>query len=98
MLVARRLVVEGRVQGVGFRAFVAGMAQREGLSGWVLNRPDGRVEILAEGESESVTRLERQVRRGPAGSRVERVEAFDDAPSGRAVGFAIRGSSDATGL
>lgn len=98
MLVARRIVVEGRVQGVGFRVFVAGMAQREGLSGWVMNRPDGQVEILAEGEAESVTRLERHVRRGPAGARVERVEVFDDAPAGRAVGFAIRGSPDATNV
>jgi acylphosphatase len=90
MLVARRFVVSGRVQGVGFRFFVAELAQREGIHGWVMNRGDGCVEAHAEGEREAVERFERQIRRGPPGSRVENVHVDDDVPSGRATGFAIR--------
>jgi len=90
MLVARRFVVSGRVQGVGFRMFVSDAAHVEGLTGWVLNRADGTVEVLAEGDREAVRRFEARLRRGPAGARIERVDADDDTPSGRASGFTIR--------
>ena len=90
MLVARRFVVSGRVQGVGFRFFVAEAAQGEGLHGWVMNRDDGCVEAHAEGEREAVERFERRIRRGPPGSRVETVQVDDDVPAGRATGFMIR--------
>src|SRR5262249_22503601 len=69
MRVARRYLVEGRVKGVGFRYFTEAAASREGLSGWVQNLPDGRVEILAEGEAEAVERFEHKVRHGPPGAR-----------------------------
>jgi acylphosphatase len=90
MRVSRRFVVTGRVQGVGFRFFVYEAARAEGLSGWVANRADGRVEIALEGDGESVDRVDRHIRRGPAGARVDHVEAFDDAPSDRYTGFEIR--------
>ena len=67
MRVARRYVVSGRVQGVGFRYFTQDAALREGVTGWVRNLPDGRVEALVEGE-EAVTRLERALRSGPRGA------------------------------
>ena len=70
MLVARRFVISGRVQGVGFRYFTQECALREGVTGWVRNLPDGRVEAHVEGESESVTRIERALRSGPGGARV----------------------------
>lgn len=90
MLVARRFRVSGRVQGVGFRFFAYETAQCEGVSGWVVNLADGRVDVLVEGDAEAVERVERQIRRGPRAARVEAVETHDEAPSGRYTGFEIR--------
>ena len=73
MIVARRLIVSGRVQGVGFRFFAREAAAAEGIHGWVANLSDGRVEVHAEGDRETVDRFERTIRRGPAGARVEHV-------------------------
>jgi acylphosphatase len=80
MRVARRFLVSGRVQGVGFRFFAADAARREGLAGSVRNLDDGRVEAIAEGESESVTRFERALRQGPSRARVEYVQVEDIDP------------------
>jgi len=88
--IARRYLVSGRVQGVGFRFFADAVARREGLHGWVQNLPDGRVEALAEGETEAVERFERAIGHGPSGARVERVEVDHTVPSGRESGFTIR--------
>lgn len=90
MRVARRYVISGRVQGVGFRFFAEAAAAREGLHGWVSNRPDGRVEIAAEGDAEALERFERHVRHGPPGARVDRVEIDDTTPGGRDTGFSVR--------
>src|SRR5687767_5392734 len=76
MRVARRFVISGRVQGVGFRYFTQDAARREGVAGWVRNRPDGSVEALVEGEAEAVTRVERAIRSGPRGARIDNVAAF----------------------
>jgi acylphosphatase len=89
MLTARRYVVSGRVQGVGFRYFVLEAAESEGLSGWVKNLPDGRVEVLAEGEREAVERFAGHVHRGPPHARVADVESSEEVPSGRFTGFRI---------
>jgi acylphosphatase len=88
--VARRFLVIGRVQGVGFRFFAEAAALRDGLHGWVRNLPDGRVEALAEGEAEAIERFERAIGQGPPGARVERVDVDHLAPSGREPGFSIR--------
>ncbi|CAN5670475.1 acylphosphatase [soil metagenome] len=90
MVIARRFIVSGRVQGVGFRFFVQDRAAVEGLHGYVRNLEDGRVEVLLEGDDESMLRVEAAIGRGPSGARVERVETEDVAPSGRATGFSIR--------
>jgi acylphosphatase len=82
MRVARRFVVSGRVQGVGFRWFTQDAASREGVTGWVRNLPDGRVEALVEGEAEAVTRVERALRSGPRGARVDDVAVDDEEPGG----------------
>jgi acylphosphatase len=82
MRVARRFVVSGRVQGVGFRYFTQDVARREGLTGLVRNLLDGRVEVLAEGDVASLTRLERAIRQGPSRARVERVEVDSVDPPG----------------
>ena len=90
MRVARRFLVSGRVQGVGFRFFVEARAAAEGVHGWVRNLADGRVETLLEGDSEAVDRIEAAVHRGPAGARVDDVVVEVMTPSGRATGFSIR--------
>jgi acylphosphatase len=92
MLVARRYLVSGRVQGVGFRFFAHDAAAVEGVSGWVANLPDGRVEVWIEGDDESVERVERKIRRGPPGARVADVETLEETPTGRYTGFDIRQS------
>ena len=77
------------MQGVGFRYFAESVAMREGLHGWVRNRPDGAVEARAEGDADAVERFERALRHGPPAARVEdvRVDAID--PSGRDTGFSV---------
>jgi len=72
-----RFLVHGVVQGVGFRWFVRRVAGRLGLSGLARNLPDGDVEVLAEGTPGALDELERDLRRGPSASRVERVEKSD---------------------
>jgi acylphosphatase len=90
MLIARRFLVSGHVQGVGFRFHVFEAARLENVQGWVRNLPDGGVEALVEGDREAVSRVERRIRRGPPSARVENVEVFDDVPSGRLDGFSVR--------
>jgi acylphosphatase len=89
MLVARRFVISGRVQGVGFRYFTQECALREGVTGWVRNLPDGRVEALVEGDAESVTRVERALRSGPGGARVQTVTVDVEDVSGAYDTFSV---------
>ena len=91
MLAARRFLVSGRVQGVGFRFFAQEAAALDGLAGWVRNLDDGRVEVLAQGEREALVRFERTIRRGPPGARVEDVTTtYEEAPTDHLSGFRIR--------
>ena len=90
MRVARRYLISGRVQGVGFRLFTEAAAAREGLHGFVRNLADGRVEVEAEGEAEAIERFERHVRQGPPGARVSQVQVDDAVPSYRETGFSVR--------
>jgi acylphosphatase len=90
MRLARRIIVSGRVQGVGFRYFAQAVASREGLHGWARNLPDGRVEISAEGDREALDRFEHAVRHGPPGARVDDVECTDTGASGHDSGFSVR--------
>ncbi len=69
-----QLTVRGRVQGVYFRASTQREARRLGLSGWVKNRPDGSVEVLAEGEEASIRELYGWAQKGPSAARVDRVD------------------------
>ena len=86
----RRYRVRGRVQGVGFRAFVWRQVQRLEVAGWVRNRRDGTVEVLADGTAEDHVTLYAMLEKGPSLSRVDGV---DVAPEGREheelVGFAV---------
>jgi acylphosphatase len=74
---AARWVVSGRVQGVGFRWFAVRLAEKTGVTGWVRNLPDGRVEIAAKGSAEALSELEKGLRAGPGTARVEGVEKSD---------------------
>lgn len=69
-LVGIHILVDGHVQGVGFRYFVYDFAQQKGLTGWVRNRWNGQVEILAEGLHTDLEALVEHVRRGPGRSMV----------------------------
>jgi acylphosphatase len=78
------VVVRGRVQGVGFRWFVREAARASGLSGWVKNRPDGSVEVVASGDDGSVSALRLALHSGPVGASVasvdDAVEVIDELP------------------
>lgn len=66
-------LIQGRVQGVGFRWFVHREASELALRGWVRNTEDGDVEVVAAGEAEDLAELRASLRRGPRGSRVDRL-------------------------
>jgi acylphosphatase len=82
MIVAKRFLIAGRVQGVGFRFFTEEHAAVEGVHGYVRNLPDGRVEAAFEGSDEAVERLVRWSRTGPEHARVDDVEVVVEAPAG----------------
>jgi acylphosphatase len=91
MMVARRYLVSGQVQGVGFRVFIEEAARREGLTGFVRNLDDGRVEAVAEGDAEEVARFERALHLGPPLARVAHVAVEDRPPEQKSGEFEIRG-------
>ena len=88
-LIARRVVVRGRVQGVFFRDSVRRQAESSGVSGWVANRADGSVEAVLEGEHDAVERLIEFCRRGPSRAEVESVDVSGEELQGLS-GFSIR--------
>ena len=81
--------VSGRVQGVGYRYFVYDHAMQLGLTGWVRNLQDGRVEVLAEGSTEALETLVAEMERGPGGARVKEVLTNWSAASGEFDRFGI---------
>ena len=83
-------LVVGRVQGVGFRAFVQYTATSLGLHGWVRNRWDGTVELTAEGERQQLDELLQSVRRGPRASNVTKVSTDWHQATGEFNGFRVR--------
>jgi len=90
-VIARRYLVSGRVQGVGFRWFVYRNAQRLRLKGWARNLPDGRIEIVAAGAEPDLAALEQLLRTGPDRARIDSVtvtEQVDDVSE--QAGFEIR--------
>lgn len=88
-LIRAHLLVHGRVQGVGFRAFVQSQAVRRELKGWVKNLPDGRVESEVEGDEALVNEFIRTVRRGPSLARVQNVDLEWINPHARDSSFEI---------
>jgi acylphosphatase len=88
-VIRRRLIVHGRVQGVGFRWAIARAAESRGVAGWAQNRADGTVEAVLEGEPDAVESLVRLTRDGPRGAHVERVEVAEEEPESLS-GFVTR--------
>ncbi|WP_229428776.1 acylphosphatase [Microvirga pudoricolor] len=90
---AAHILVHGRVQGVGFRAWVHHQAELRGLDGWVRNRRDGTVEAYFYGQDHAVEAMLEVCREGPSSARVDRVETLDGgkarADNGEARGFSV---------
>ncbi|RME24719.1 MAG: acylphosphatase [Deltaproteobacteria bacterium] len=87
--VSMHLYIEGRVQGVFYRASARDEARRLGLSGWVKNLPDGRVELLAEGPRDRLEQLLAWCRQGPPAARVDDVTVEWGEYSGSYDGFEV---------
>lgn len=91
MVAGRRLRIHGRVQGVGFRAFVYREAQLLGVEGWVRNRTDGTVEALVWGEQGTIETFLGRINEGPRWGRVDRMDVTIESESAaRLHGFNIR--------
>jgi acylphosphatase len=89
---ARRFLVRGRVQGVGFRWFVEREAFILQIAGWVRNNPDGTVEILAQGTRDQLAGLHSRLREGPRAARVDHVEVSEAQPVAGLTSFLIQGA------
>ena len=89
---ARRFLVRGRVQGVGFRWFVEREAHMLAIAGWVRNNHDGSVEVLAQGTRDQLLGLHSRLREGPRAARVDVVEVSDVRPVAGLSLFRIEGA------
>jgi acylphosphatase len=89
MMLARRFIVRGRVQGVGFRYFAVRAARSAGVVGTVRNMPDNTVEAIAEGTRQAIADFRRELERGPSYARVTGVDEIEMQASGRFTGFDI---------
>lgn len=78
MKITRRLLVSGRVQGVGYREAMCAAAARLGVTGWVRNRIDGSVEAAAHGEAQALDAFAAWARRGPPAARVDALREVED--------------------
>lgn len=87
---AAEIVVEGYIQGVGYRNFTQRKAEKLGLTGYVMNLRDGRVRVRVEGPLECIDDLVRDLERGPPLARVEKVTVTRVPPTGRFASFGIR--------
>lgn len=72
------VIIHGRVQGVGYRAWAQHQAQLHGLSGWVRNRRDGAVEAVMAGPDDAIAAMLKALAQGPQGARVNGIEHLDD--------------------
>jgi acylphosphatase len=89
---ARRFIVRGRVQGVGFRWFVEREAHILGIAGWVRNNADGSVEVLGQGSHDQLLGLRSRLRQGPRAARVDDVEELEAKPLPGLTTFRIEGA------
>jgi acylphosphatase len=84
------VIIHGRVQGVGFRAWVHHHAELNGLRGWVRNRPDGTVEALFSGSDFEVEAMVKACRQGPRGSHVAALDLRPGTDQPESPGFEVR--------
>ena len=91
-LLVWRIVVEGHVQGVGYRHFARRIALRFGVAGWVRNRRDGAVEMLVAGAADKIEAALAELRRGPLGAHVLDFRIVSISETERPIGFEIRGT------
>jgi acylphosphatase len=91
-VLARRFVVRGRVQGVGFRWFVEREAYTLGVAGWVRNTPDSTVEVFAQGTREQLAGLRSRLQEGPRAARVDAVTESEADPVCGLTTFRIEGA------
>jgi acylphosphatase len=89
---ARRFLVRGRVQGVGFRWFVEREAHILGIAGWVRNNADSSVEVLAVGTGDQLAGLKSRLQQGPRAARVDDVEEHEAKPVAGLTTFRIEGA------
>lgn len=89
---ARRFIVRGRVQGVGFRWFVEREAHILGISGWVRNNSDSSVEVLAMGTRDQLSGLSSRLRQGPRAARVDNVDESEAKAVSGLTSFRIEGA------
>lgn len=89
MKVARKFLISGEVQGVGYRFFAQRAAARHQVRGYVRNLADGRVEALAEGEAESIEEFKHDLTTGPAFAAVANIEEIHIEPTGHYSFFRI---------
>lgn len=91
-MTAKRYIVRGRVQGVGFRWFVDNEARKLGLAGWVRNNLDGTVELLAMGSDDQLHALRSRLQQGPRAARVDEVKELPAEPVADLDTFRIEGA------
>lgn len=88
-MVAKRVFISGKVQGVYFRVYTKEMADQLGLTGWVRNLPDGRVEALLQGSTDHVNKMLAWCRQGSPKSKVDRIQVEDLNPEPDHADFII---------
>ncbi len=88
-VIARHVSITGHVQGVFYRAWLRDEADRIGVTGWVRNCPDGRVEAHVEGEAAAVEQIVERLRQGPSSAQVDAVRLWDVEPC-EFDGFEVR--------
>ncbi len=81
VIIAKRCVIFGHVQGVSYRASTCQKAREIGISGWVRNLSDGTVECLVQGSKDQVTEMTHWLRQGPVPSNVTDVQCYDEEPA-----------------
>lgn len=87
---ALRTKIEGQVQGVNFRMATVHAAKKNGVSGWVMNKPDGSVEAFFEGNADRVDTMLDWCRKGPSHASVSNVTAEEEDFTGRYTDFSVR--------
>jgi len=87
------LIIHGRVQGIFFRGSALERARELALTGWVRNRLDGSVEVLAEGDAPALAQMQAWCEKGPRGAVVRNIDTIDEPATGEFNSFGVRGEA-----